>query len=246
MVAREDIVEAALRLAATRGFGSLSVRRVAAEAGVGATTLRRVFPVQGELRLVVAAELARRHHPADLSIADDTRDPAHRLFACLAQLLPAAGRTVAVEAWFELRRMAEGAEPVPGARAAVAGERKARAERLRRWLTVLAGQGHVAPGEIEGQVFAALALVDGVHLNALLHPGDLGEPGDWGGPSDPSGPSGPDGLDGADEAGRAGETEEATGAGETAGAGGAGLDAARDTVRWFAEQVVREARTTPP
>ncbi|WP_328607474.1 TetR family transcriptional regulator C-terminal domain-containing protein [Amycolatopsis sp. NBC_00345] len=189
MVTREKIIEAALRLAAAQGLSSLTVRRVAIEAGVGATTLRHYFPAQADLHLLVAAELARR--PVDdLSIADDQRDPADRLFECLAQLLPPDGRRATVEAWFELYRMSAGADPVPGASVIVERAQRSTAEHVRRWLTILADRGAVRPEEVAGHATSALTLVNGLYLRALLNPG----------PAD--------------------------------------LDAAKDTIRWFAERVI--------
>lgn len=187
MATREKIIEAALRLAAAQGLSSLSVRSVAAAAGVGATTLRHYFPAQAELHLVVATELARR--PVDdLSIADDRRDPSDRLFECLAQLLPPGGRRAGIEGWFELHRMSAG--PDPGARFIAETAQRSRAERVRRWLTVLAGRGHLRPEDVDGHASSALALVNGLYLRALFQPG----------------------------------RED--------------LDAAKNTIRWFAERVV--------
>ncbi|WP_329058156.1 TetR family transcriptional regulator C-terminal domain-containing protein [Amycolatopsis sp. NBC_01480] len=181
MATREKIIEAALRLAAAEGLNSLSVRAVAAAAGVGATTLRHYFPTQAELHLVVATELARR--PVDdLAIADDRRDPSDRLFECLAQLLPPGGRRATVESWFELHRMS--------APAIAESAQRSLAERVRRWLTVLAGRGHLRPEDVDGYASSALALVNGLYLRALFQPGQ------------------------------------------------ADLDAAKNTIRWFAERVV--------
>ncbi|MBL1119755.1 TetR/AcrR family transcriptional regulator [Streptomyces sp. 110] len=169
MATREKIIEAALRLAATRGIGSLSVRRVAVEAGVGATTLRRYFPTQVELHLVVAEEFVRCSVD-DLSIADDKRDPSQRLFECLAQLLPSGGRTAAVEGWFELHRLSAGSDAIPAARFTIESANRLLAERLRRWLTILADRGNLRPEEVDGHASSALTLVNGLYLNALLYP----------------------------------------------------------------------------
>ncbi|SEP53510.1 TetR family transcriptional regulator C-terminal domain-containing protein [Amycolatopsis saalfeldensis] len=186
MATREKIIEAALRLAAAQGLSSLSVRSVAAAAGVGATTLRHYFPTQAELHLVVATELARRP-VGDLSIADDRRDPSDRLFECLAQLLPPNGRRAAVEGWFELHRMSAS---VPEARSIVEGAQRSLAERVRRWLAILAVRGHLRPEDVDGYASSALALVNGLYVRALFQPGQ----------ADP--------------------------------------DAAKNTIRWFAERVV--------
>lgn len=172
-------MRAALGLAAAEGLGSLSVRRVAAAAGIPATTLRHRFPAQADLRSAVAAELARCPLD-DLSIADERREPSERLYECLAQLLPRDA--AAVEGWFELCRMSN--SDTGGAQRSGAGS-------VRRWLTILAGHGHLRPHEVDAQVSAAFAVVNGLYLRAAIRPD---------------------------------------------------LDAARATLRWFAERVVSPPR----
>ncbi|MFJ9033751.1 hypothetical protein ACIRQP_35740 [Streptomyces sp. NPDC102274] len=44
------------------------------------------------------------------------------------------------------------------------------AERLRRWLTILAGRRYLRPEEVDGHASSALTLVGGLYLNALLYP----------------------------------------------------------------------------
>ncbi|MGH8921788.1 MAG: TetR family transcriptional regulator C-terminal domain-containing protein, partial [Actinomycetes bacterium] len=69
------------------------------------------------------------------------------------------------------------------------------AERVRRWLAILAGRGHLRPEDVDGHASSALALVNGLYLRALFQPGQ------------------------------------------------ADLEAAKNTIRWFAERVVERPPT---
>ncbi|MCA1217824.1 TetR/AcrR family transcriptional regulator [Streptomyces sp. 8L] len=190
MSRRDEIIEAALGLAKAEGIGALSVRAVASAAGIGPTTLRHHFPSQADLHQTVAVELVSGSLD-DLAIADDTREPVQRLYDCLLQFLPPPDqREAALGAWFELYRLALGPEPRTAVRELLESGRQSSARVLRRWLGTLAGQGHVAPEEVEGHAVRALVLIDGLHLNLLIGPA----------PFD--------------------------------------LDAARDSLRWFAERVI--------
>ncbi|KIF72899.1 hypothetical protein QR77_00535 [Streptomyces sp. 150FB] len=190
MSRRDEIIEAALRLATTEGIGMLSVRAVANAAGIGPTTLRHYFPSQAELLQAVAVTLVSGSLD-DLGIADDTHDPAQRLYDCLLQFLPPSEHQGAVlGGWFELYRLALGPEPLPAVSELLKSGHRSSAQALQRWLETLAGQGHVAPDDVEAQATRALALIDGLHLNLLI------------------------GIERFD------------------------LEMARETLRWFAEQVV--------
>jgi AcrR family transcriptional regulator len=107
---REEILAAAVGLACEQGVGALSVRSVAAAAGVGATTLRHYFPSQVDLYRAVASQLVT-NVLGDLDIADDSRDPAARLYDCLAQFVPQSDEEVrALTGWAELTRLALGGD----------------------------------------------------------------------------------------------------------------------------------------
>ncbi|MFE4367125.1 TetR/AcrR family transcriptional regulator [Streptomyces sp. NPDC056835] len=170
MSRRDEIIEAALRLAKTEGIGALSVRAVANAAGIGPTTLRHYFPSQAELRQAVAVAVVSGSLD-DLAIADDTREPVQRLYDCLLQFLPPSEDQEAVlGGWFELYRLALGPESLPAVRGLLESGHRTSAQVLQRWLGTLADQGHVVPDDVDTHATRALALIDGLHLNLLLSP----------------------------------------------------------------------------
>ncbi|HEY0261047.1 MAG TPA: TetR/AcrR family transcriptional regulator [Lacisediminihabitans sp.] len=164
---------AALGVVRERGLGALSVRSVAAAAGVGPTTLRHYFPTQAELHKEVAASLTASALD-DLGIADAGRDPADRLAECLVQFLPP--RAISAEAlagWSELYRLVLGGTPNLGVVEIIGSARRASESALRRWLGVLADQGHVVRAEIDAHVTRILALIDGIHLDLIVDPASI-------------------------------------------------------------------------
>ncbi|MFE3773910.1 TetR/AcrR family transcriptional regulator [Streptomyces sp. NPDC059122] len=170
MARRDEIIEAALRLAKTEGIGALSVRAVANAAGIGPTTLRHYFPSQTDLHQAVAAAVVSGPLD-DLAIADDTREPAQRLHDCLLQFLPPSEhQEAALGGWFELYRLALGPEPLPAVRGMLESGHRSSAQVLQRWLRTLADQGHVVPDDVDTHASRALALIDGLHLNLLIGP----------------------------------------------------------------------------
>ncbi|MGW7575064.1 TetR/AcrR family transcriptional regulator [Streptomyces sp. NPDC054765] len=164
---REEILAAAVRLAYEQGVGTLSVRSVAAAAGVGASTLRHYFPSQADLYLAVASRLVT-NVLSDLDIADDSRDPAARLYDCLAQFVPSDEQASALTGWAELARLALGGDA--GVVEILKTGRRASEEVLLRWFGVLADQGHVAPADVDAHVTRLLTLIDGLNLDLSLFP----------------------------------------------------------------------------
>ncbi|MFI1730356.1 TetR/AcrR family transcriptional regulator [Streptomyces acidicola] len=165
---REEILAAALRLAYEQGIGALSVRSVATAAGVGASTLRHYFPSQADLHQAVASQ-GVTNVLGDLDIADDSRDPAARLYDCLAQFVPQPNEQVqALTGWAELHRLALGGDA--GVMEILKSGRQASEEALLRWFGALAAQGHVAPADVDAHVTHALALIDGLNLNLFFFP----------------------------------------------------------------------------
>lgn len=165
---QEEILAAALRLTYEQGVGALSVRSVAAAAGVGATTLRHYFPSQADLYQAVASRLVT-NVLSDLDITDDSRDPAARLYDCLAQFVPQPDeQTQALTGWAELHRLALGGDA--GVVEILKSGRRASKEALLRWFGVLADQGHAAPADIDAHVTRALTLIDGLNLDLSLFP----------------------------------------------------------------------------
>ncbi len=173
MSRRDEIVAAALGVVRERGLGALSVRSVAAAAGVGPTTLRHYFPTQAELHKEIAASLTAGVLD-DLGIADAARDPTDRLAECLAQFLPP--RAISAEAlagWSELYRLALGGAPNLGVVEIIGSARRASERALRRWLDVLADEGHVVRADIDAHVTRILALIDGIHLDLIVDPASI-------------------------------------------------------------------------
>ncbi|MFJ3824135.1 TetR/AcrR family transcriptional regulator [Streptomyces nodosus] len=165
---REEILAAALRMAYEQGIGALSVRSVAAAAGVGASTLRHYFPSQADLYRAVASQ-AVTYVLDDLDIADDSRDPADRLYDCLAQFVPQSDEQAqALAGWAELNRLALGGDA--RVMEILKSGRRASEEALQSWFGVLAGQGHVASADVGAHVAHVLTLVDGLNLDLFLFP----------------------------------------------------------------------------
>ncbi|MCX4639703.1 TetR/AcrR family transcriptional regulator [Streptomyces sp. P9-2B-2] len=165
---QEEILAAALRLTYEQGVGALSVRSVAAAAGVGATTLRHYFPSQADLYQAVASRLVTSVL-SDLDITDDSRDPAARLYDCLAQFVPQpTEQTQALTGWAELHRLALGGDA--GVMEILKSGRQASKEALLRWFGALADQGHTARADINTHATHALTLIDGLNLDLFLFP----------------------------------------------------------------------------
>ncbi|WP_405840329.1 TetR/AcrR family transcriptional regulator [Streptomyces platensis] len=165
---QEEILAAALRLTYEQGVGALSVRSVAAAAGVGATTLRHYFPSQADLYQAVASRLVTSVL-SDLDITDDSRDPAARLYDCLAQFVPQpTEQTQSLTGWAELHRLALGGDA--GVVEILKSGRRASKEALLRWFGVLADQGHTARADINTHATHALTLIDGLNLDLFLFP----------------------------------------------------------------------------
>jgi AcrR family transcriptional regulator len=167
---RQDILDAALALADAEGPHALSVRAVAHAAGVGPSTLRHYFPTQAELHEAVAREKMRTVLD-DRDIANAERDPAERLLECLEQFLPFGEHLDAhLGAWLHAYTTALGPSAGEASRRLLVHGHRLGATAVRRWLTVLAAEGHVASSDIDAQVTTLLAVVDGLALHLLADP----------------------------------------------------------------------------
>ncbi|WNV87908.1 TetR/AcrR family transcriptional regulator [Umezawaea sp. Da 62-37] len=170
MSTREELVQAALRLANKSGYGALSVRGVAREAGVGATTLRHYFPSQVDLHHAVTTELVTSVLN-DLAIEDDTEDPAVRLYDCLEQFLPLPAQESSLRGgWFDLYCTALAPDAAPALKNVLRGAHEASTVAVHRWLSVLSAQGHVAEQDIDDHAAYVLAMINGLHLCAVIEP----------------------------------------------------------------------------
>ncbi|GAB3240852.1 TetR/AcrR family transcriptional regulator [Kineosporia babensis] len=165
---RELIIDAALQVATTEGFGALSVRSVAAAAGIGPTTLRHYFPTQALLYEALSSRFVMRAL-SDLDIADQTRPPVERLHECLIQFLPGT-QDVRLElfGWFEVHRHAVGPDANEGARVLLQAARRQSGETVRRWLDLLVEEGHTLTRDPDVIIQDFLALLAGLHMTMLI------------------------------------------------------------------------------
>jgi hypothetical protein len=121
---------------------------------------------------VVAHEVVLGRLP-DLAIADDSLNPADRLFDCLVEFLPSedpAERSAMLLAWFELYQLTMPPDAAPAFRGVLSSAHEASEAVLRRWLTILAEQGHLGEADIDLQAAHYLALINGCHLSMLVDP----------------------------------------------------------------------------
>ncbi|WP_309132716.1 TetR/AcrR family transcriptional regulator [Brevibacterium sp.] len=172
MSRRDDIIQAAMRLAAQSAPGSanLSVRAVAREAGIGPSTLRHYFPTQADLHEAVvrsSLDMAIR----DFSIADSSLDPADRLYECCAQFLPShEHRDMQLELWFSMHLNALGPEKRALTHRLLEYGHDLTYDYLHRWLGILAEEGHISPAEVDPSSTALFTMIDGLSLHAIVTP----------------------------------------------------------------------------
>ena len=161
---REQILDAAVQLAAEGGHGALTVRRVAARAGIGASTLRHYFPTQRALRQAVVRGTFDRLLN-DLRITDTAVPPARRLAECLGQFLPDDDAVSAqLHGW--LGAYASAADPGGAGEGAdmlaVMGQHAR--ERADAWLAVLESEGALRHPDRERHATVLFAVLDGLCL----------------------------------------------------------------------------------
>ncbi|WP_209324027.1 TetR/AcrR family transcriptional regulator [Brevibacterium renqingii] len=172
MSKRDEIIAAAVRLAegAQPGQANLSVRAVAKEAGVGPSTLRHYFPSQADLHEAVALRSIDTIIN-DFSIADRTLEPADRLYECCAQFLPThEHREVQLETWFSMHLHALGDEKRAVSRRLLEHGHRVTYDSLRRWLNLLAEEGHLDPAEAAPAATALFTTIDGIALHSIITP----------------------------------------------------------------------------
>lgn len=172
MSRRDDIIAAAIRLAeqSTTGHASLSVRAVAKEAGIGASTLRHYFPTQSDLHEAVARS-SLDVAVNDFSIEDASLDPAARLFECCAQFLPThEHRDMQLELWFTMHLSALGPEKREVSHRLLEHGHDVTYDSLARWLSTLAGEGHIDPAETAPASVALFTMLDGLALHSIITP----------------------------------------------------------------------------
>lgn len=168
MTRHDEIVQAAIGLATEEGIGALSVRRVAAAAGIGATTMRHYFRTQDELAVAIVRALSAGG-PSDDGIRDPSRPALDRLAERLDQfLILDETRKASLELWLKLR---DGDEDSNGSFAVLMRSAYSMmSASVSRWLSTLAGEGHIGWADVEPAAFAIVSFLDGLamrHVNRI-------------------------------------------------------------------------------
>lgn len=167
---REHILTAAAGLLSESGAARLSVRAVSEAAGVGMGTLRHYFPTQKELHHALVVKLV------DQEIREfeihDSRLPADvRLRRCMLQFVPSDKESMPLlEVWFGLYRVGLDPMGTPFNRQLLEVSAARSREQIRRWLELLAEEGHLPWESLTMHVLRLSSLVSGLCLE-LVTPG---------------------------------------------------------------------------
>ncbi|XIE77327.1 TetR/AcrR family transcriptional regulator [Streptomyces sp. SBR177] len=181
---RQEVVDALFRVVVREGLQRASLRNVADEAGLNIGSVRHYFASQQELmrfamramldrvgarlreRVAAIGDLSERPHAEQLRLAADL----------LAELLPLDERRRAEVTVFLDFNTAARTDPAFAdlSRRTAEGAR----ELVRRILGRLAATGALRPGlDLDTETERLTSLVDGLGLNAVLHPGLLAPEG---------------------------------------------------------------------
>lgn len=164
---RESILEAATRIADSKGLEAVTVRATAAKAGVGIGTLRHYFPSQKDL---FDAIVERRVD----NIIDDSvvLDPSallgDRISSMVQQFLPSElDDPTALSLWFSVYSSALGPNRDTGNERLLAAAAARSHEHMRRWLRQFAAEGFIEPHEVDDTSNTVIALIVGITLESL-------------------------------------------------------------------------------
>ncbi|RDG40087.1 TetR/AcrR family transcriptional regulator [Streptomyces corynorhini] len=172
METREKILQAAAEMIAEDMTAKLSVRAVAARAGVSTGSLRFHFPTQRALQDSLLARIYEHLLPGD-PILDRTLPPRERLLNCLRQVLAPLGTNEdARTAWGAMYRTFIEPEPTGQVRAAYLGHAREAERRVEHWLTVLAEEGALPPGDRTRNVRFLLTVLNGLSVERALPTGE--------------------------------------------------------------------------
>ncbi|MFE1250185.1 TetR/AcrR family transcriptional regulator [Streptomyces sp. NPDC058735] len=172
METREKILRAAAEMIAEDMTAKLSVRAVAARAGVSTGSLRFHFPTQRALRDSLLARIYEAVLPGD-PIRDRTLPPRERLLNCLRQALAPLGTDEdARTAWGTVYRTFIEPEPTEQVRAAYLGHARETERRVEHWLTVLAEEGALPPGDHTRDVRFLITVLNGLSVERALPTGE--------------------------------------------------------------------------
>ncbi|MEU8308175.1 TetR/AcrR family transcriptional regulator [Actinomadura sp. NPDC048955] len=168
METREKILQAAAEMIAEDMAAKLSVRAVAARAGVSTGSLRFHFPTQRALQDSLLARIYEDLLPGD-PIRDRTLPPRERLLNCLRQVLaPLGTNEKARTAWGTIYRTFIEPEPTEPVRAAYLGHEREAERRVEHWLTTLAEEGALPPGDHTRNVRFLLTVLNGLSVERAL------------------------------------------------------------------------------
>lgn len=168
---RDKVLLAAMQLFGENPAANLSVRAIAARAGVSTGSLRHHFPTQRALQEEMLTRIYDLVAP-DEDIHDRSIPAQDRLVGCLRQVLAPAG--AGEQARKALRTVVEqfvAPEPDEELRAAYAAIEQEAHRRVQYWLTVLADEGALAPGDNARRARFLITVVNGLGLERAL-PGD--------------------------------------------------------------------------
>lgn len=167
---KQRILAAAAEVFAASGPEHLSVRRVAEVAGIGMGTLRYHFPRQKDLHNAVVLKLVD-DAIEDFGIFDAQQPAARRLEECVRQFIPSGDEPAhLLDVWFGMYRVGLDPNGSPFAREFLEVSAGRARERMRQWLTQLAGEGLIPSAEVDYHAHRLLVLVNGICLE-LLTPG---------------------------------------------------------------------------
>ncbi|MEU5717178.1 TetR/AcrR family transcriptional regulator [Streptomyces sp. NPDC020403] len=168
MGTREKILRAAAEMLAEDMAAKLSVRAVAARAGVSTGSLRFHFPTQRALQDSLLARIYEDLLPGD-PILDRTLPPRERLLNCMRQVLAPLGTSEdARTAWGRMYRTFIEPEPTEPVRTAYLGLEREAERRVEHWLTVLAEDGALPPGDHTRNVRFLLTVLNGLSVERAL------------------------------------------------------------------------------
>lgn len=168
---RDKVLLAAMQLFGENPAANLSVRAIAARAGVSTGSLRHHFPTQRALQEEMLTRIYDLVAPGE-DIHDRSVPARDRLVGCLRQVLARAG--AGEQARKALRTVVEqfvAPEPDEELRAAYAAIEQEAHRRVQYWLTVLADEGVLAPGDNARRARFLVTVVNGLGLERAL-PGD--------------------------------------------------------------------------
>lgn len=168
METREKILKAAAEMIAEDVAAKLSVRAVAARAGVSTGSLRFHFPTQRALQDSLLSRIYAYVLPDD-PIRDQALPPRERLLNCLRQVLAPLGvNEDARAAWGRTYRAFIEPEPTEELRTAYLGHVREAERRVEHWLTVLAEEGALPPGDHTRKVRFLVTVLNGLSVERAL------------------------------------------------------------------------------